>query len=57
MKKFAQLKTKTYRYLTDENAKGTKKCVVKIKLKFEDYEHLKQLIDSIETYAYGTKIL
>ena len=57
MKKFAQLKTKTYRYLTDKNAKVTKKCVVKIKLKFENYKHLKQLIDSIETYAYGTKIL
>ena len=38
---FAVLKVKTYSYLTDNNdedkkAKDTKKCVVKIKLKFED---------------------
>ena len=40
-KEFAVLKAKTYSYLTDNNnedkkAKDTKKCVVKIKLKFED---------------------
>ena len=36
-------KQKHYSYLTDDNnkrkkAKGTKKCVIKIKLKFENYE-------------------
>ena len=36
-------KQKHYSYFTDDNnkrkkAKGTKKCVIKIKLKFENYE-------------------
>ena len=40
---FAALRTKTYSYLTDNNdknkkAKCTKKCVMKLKLKFEDYK-------------------
>ena len=44
MKKFATLRAKTYSCLTDNNiedkkAKGTKKCVVKRKLKFEDCKH------------------
>ena len=41
---FAALGIKTHSYLIDHNdedkrAKGTKKCVVKTKLKFEDYKH------------------
>ena len=44
MVEFAALRPKTYSYLRDYNdenkkAKGTKKCVVKRKLKFEDYNH------------------
>ena len=44
MEEFAALRPKTYSYLRDDNdenkkAKGTKKCVVKRKLKFEDYNH------------------
>ena len=44
MIKFAALRAKTYSYLTDNNdedkkAKGTKKCVVKRKLKCEGYKH------------------
>ena len=44
MVEFAALRPKTYSYLRDDNdenkkAKGTKKCVVKRKLKFEDYNH------------------
>ena len=35
MKDFAVLRTKTYRYL---KAKGTKKCVIRRKLKFQDYK-------------------
>ena len=40
---FAALRPKTYSYMTDEfiemkKAKGTKKCVIKKMLKFEDYE-------------------
>ena len=38
------LKAKTYRYLIDDGsedteAKGTKKCVIKRKLKFENYKN------------------
>ena len=44
MKEFVALKAKTYGYLTDsknedKNVKGTKKCVIKRKLKFEDYKN------------------
>ena len=40
---FVALRPKTYSYITDENiemkkAKGTKKCVIKKMLKFEDYK-------------------
>ena len=44
MKEFVRLTAKTYSYLKDNNdedkkAKGTKKCVIKRKLKFEDYKN------------------
>ena len=44
MKEFVGLRAKTYSYLKDNNdedkkAKGTKKCVIKRKLKFEDYKN------------------
>ena len=44
MKEFVGLRTKTYSYLKDNNnedkkAKGTKKCVIKRKLKFQDYKN------------------
>ena len=44
IKEFAALRAKAYSYLTDNNnedkkAKGTKECVVKRKLKFENYKH------------------
>ena len=44
MTEFAALRAKTYSYSTDnkdedKKAKGTKKCVIKRKLKFEDYKH------------------
>ena len=43
MTKFFTLRSKTYSYLTDDceedkKAKGTKKCAIKRKLKFNDYE-------------------
>ena len=43
MTKFVALRPKTYSYLTDDceedkKAKGTKKCVIKRKLKFNDYK-------------------
>ena len=44
MKEFVGLREKTYSYLKDNNnkdkkAKGTKKCVIERKLKFEDYKN------------------
>ena len=44
MEEFSALRTKTYSYLTDNNdedkkAKGTKKCFIKIKFKFQDYKN------------------
>ena len=44
MKEFVGLRAKTYSYLKDNNdedekAKGTKMCVIKRKLKFEDYRN------------------
>ena len=44
MKKFVGLHPKTYSYLKENNdegkkAKGTRKCVVKRKLKFVDYRN------------------
>ena len=44
MKEFVGLRAKTYSYLKDTNdedkkAKGTKKCVIKRKLKFENYKN------------------
>ena len=58
-KEFAALRAKTYSYLTgnndeDKKAKGTKKCVIKRKLKFEDYKNcleatqLKNKINQLE---------
>ena len=43
MTEFVALRSKTYLYLTDEceevkKAKGTKKCVIKRRLKFSDYK-------------------
>ena len=44
MKEFAGLRAKTYSYLKDNNdedkkAKGTKKCIIKRKLIFQDYKN------------------
>ena len=44
MKKIVGVRAKTYSYLKENNgkdkkAKGTKKCVIKRKLKFEDYKN------------------
>ena len=44
MKEFPVLKSKTYSYLTDDGdknkkAEGTKKCLIKQKLRFQDCEH------------------
>ena len=45
MKKFVGLTAKTYSYLIDDGSEdkkainGTKKCVIKTKLKFENYKN------------------
>ena len=44
MKEFVGLRVKTYSYLKesnhkDKNAKGTKKCAIKRKFKFEDFKN------------------
>ena len=44
MTKFVGLKTKSYSYLIDDSsedkkAKGTKKCIMERKLKFENYKN------------------
>ena len=44
MKEFVGLRAKTYSYLKvsndeDKKAKDTKKCVIKTKLKFQDYRN------------------
>ena len=44
MRKSVGLRAKAYSYLTDdgsedEKAKGTKKCIIKRKLKFEHYKN------------------
>ena len=44
MEEFVILRVKSYSYLIDDGsedkkAKGTKKCVIKRKLKFEDYKN------------------
>ena len=43
-KEFVELRVESYTYLRDDGsevkkAKGTKKCVIKRKLKFEDYKN------------------
>ena len=54
MREFVGLRAKTYSYLKDTNdedrkAKCTKKCVIKRKLKFQDYKnYLEQLILKIK---------
>ena len=44
MTKFVRLRAETYSYLLDddsedEKAKGTKKCIIKRKIKFENYKN------------------
>ena len=55
MKELFGLRTKTHSYLKDNDgkkAKGTKKCVINIKLQFQDDDKRIQSIDSIETYMH-----
>ena len=56
MTEFVRLRVKTYSYLTDEGSvskkgKDTKKCIIKRKLKFEDYRNC------LETTQLENKII
>ena len=49
MREFVGLRAKIYNYLKDNNdedkkAKGTKKCVIKRKLKFQDYKNFLEAV-------------
>ena len=68
MRMFVGLRVKTYSYLIDdgsedEKAKGTIKCVIKRKLKFEDYKNclkatqLENKINHLEKNEIGADIL
>ena len=68
MTKFVGLRVKTYSYLIDDGredkkAKGTKKCVIKKKLKFENYKNcleatqLQNKINHLEKYKINVKSL
>ena len=61
--KFVRLRAKTYSYLTDDGsedkkAKDTKKCVIKSKLKFENYKNCVEAtqLDNKTKYVEKSKI-
>ena len=63
MTKFVGLRAKTYSYLIDDGsedkkAKGTKKCVIKENLKFENYKNCLEVsqLDNKITYLEKNKI-
>ena len=60
--KFVGLRAKTFSYLIDNNsrdkkAKGTKNCVIKRKLKFENYKNCSQAIQLDNKINYTEKKL
>ena len=61
MTKFAGLRAKTYSYLIDDGsegkkAKGTKKCVIKRKPKFENYKNCLEATQLDNKIKYIEKI-
>ena len=62
MKEFVGLRAKTYGYLQDNNdedkkVKGTKMCVIKRKLKFEDYKNRLEAAQTVDSLKELTKII
>ena len=65
MRKFAGLRGKTYSYLNDNNdedkkkAKGTKKCLIKRKFKFQDYKNCLEVsqIENITNHSEKNKLM
>ena len=60
MREFVGLRAKTYSYLKDNNdedekAKGTKKCVIKRKIKFQDYKNCLEAAQIKEKIKYLRK--
>ena len=60
MEEFAGLRAKTYSYLEanndeDKKAKGTKKCVIKRELKFQDYNNCLKAGTKEKTINYSEK--
>ena len=60
MEEFAGLRAKTYSYLEanndeDKKAKGTKKCVIKRELKFQDYNNCLKASTKEKTKNYSEK--
>ena len=61
MRKFVGLRAKTYSYLIDDSiedkkAEGTKKCVIKRKLKFENYKNCLEATELENKIIYLEKI-
>ena len=61
MNKFVGLRSKTYNYLIDEGsedkeAKSTKKCFIKRKLKFENYQNCSEATQLENETNYLKKI-
>ena len=61
MTKFVGLRAKTYSYLIDDGsknkkAKGTKKCVIKRKLKFESYKNCLEATQLENKINYPEKV-
>ena len=64
MKEFVGLRSKMYWYLKENNdenikAKGTKNCVIKIELKFQDYKTCLRVsqIKNIKNYSAKNKLI
>ena len=62
MKEFLGLRAKTYSYIKDNNnkdkkEKDTKKCVVKIKLRFEGYNCLDSLKKDQKEFIKNNKLI
>ena len=61
-KEFVGLKAKGYRYLKDNNdenkkAKSTKKCVIKGKLRFQDYKNCLEVVQMERNKLFRKKLI
>ena len=61
MKEFTALRAKTYSYLAgnnneDKEAKNTKKCAIKTRVKFDDYKNCQKQLEFKIKYSIQKKI-